>query len=66
MHGQEHLIALEHSIQVPRNRLSRHLDTVVKLLAVGRVGVGLGQVVAIAVLVERVLNRVAVGRDFEA
>ena len=66
MHGQKHLTALKHSIQVPRDRLSRHLRTLVKRLTIGRMGVSLSQVVAIAVLVEWVLQRVAMGWKFGA
>ena len=61
VHGEKHLTALKHSIQVARDGLSCHLCAVVESLTIGGMGVSLCQVVAIAILVEWVFQRVAVG-----
>ena len=63
MQRQTDLLLKPHPIQIARNRLPSPFHALIELLPVGRVRVGFGQDVAVAIFVERVLGWEAGGRD---
>lgn len=57
----QHVVRRQHPVQPARNGLPRPVGTFVKLLPEGGVRIRFGQDVPVAVLVKRMLQRVAVG-----